>query len=288
MSTTWTLRLVDSHPHIHRCISKAELKKRLRTECRIKYVTSAQWFRVAELYLKLNHGNISPINIGTVHSELFHLQNHCKELARFCRERLFVYFGVGAGDTEMALADLAMERRERWEGVLVDVNPTFLKMFVRSLANRGLEDRRYNFEYLAVQTLFETLRKPMISPTNAQYQKKVFVCLGSTIGNFDATDDIWAIFGALANKGDHLLVSYQTSKYLPIVFEKYRQHPGYRTLIGNFLAAADRLEIEWKLNEEKSTIEAWYGEIQLFRSRKFVCEEVTSCAKRHGWQQVLR
>ena len=285
MTTVFPLKPVNSHPHIYHCLSKDELAARLRQELRRHYVTSAQWFRVADLYLRLNHGNISPINIGVVHSELFHLQNNAQELAEFCSKRLFVYFGVGVGDTEMALADLVVQRQGRWEGVIVDANLVFLKMFVCSLANRALEGSRYKFHYSAVQNLFEELQKPMISPANGQYPNKIFVCLGSTIGNFDNGNKIFNVFSALAAPGDRLIVGYQTNKYLPVIFEKYQRHTGYRTLIGNFLPINERQKIEWRLNEKASTVEAWYKKTQLFRSKKFSSKEVTSCAKNHDWRQ---
>jgi hypothetical protein len=262
-----------------------EINERLGSELQRKYVTPAQWFRVADLYLKLSHGNISPINIGNVHSELLHLQNCSRDLAEFCSGRLFVYFGVGVGDTEMALADVVTQARHLWEGVLVDINPVFLKMFIRSLENRALEDGQNRFSYVAVQDLFEDLKKTAISPNNSQSNGRLFVCLGSTIGNFEASDEIWTLWTRLAEKGDRALVGYQTNKYLPIVFEKYRSHSGYRALIGNFLSAEERQTIEWKLNRPSSSIEAWYGDVQIFRTRKFTHEEVKIGAARHGWTE---
>lgn len=285
MTPPFPLTPVNSHPHIHRLLPKNQLTRLLKQELRQKHVTSAQWFRVADLYLRLNHGNISPLNIGVVHAELCHLQKNARTLSDFCRRRLFVFFGVGVGDTEMAIADLVVQRQGHWEGILIDSNPAFLRMFVCSLANRSLENRGYTFNYLAIQNLFENTTKTTISPENTRYHQKVFVCLGSTIGNFDNGAQIFAMFSALANVGDRLVVGYQTDKYLPVIFEKYRQHTSYRTLIGNFLPASERPKIEWRLNTQTSTVEAWYNSTQLFRSKKFHPKEVASRAHKHGWEQ---
>ena len=139
--------------------------------------------------------------------------------------------------------------------------------------------------HLEIQNLFEKLQRPMISPANSQYHNKVFVCLGSTIGNFDNGNKIFKVFSTLAAPGDRLLVGYQTNKYLPVIFEKYQRHAGYRTLIGNFLPPGERQKIEWRLNTKASSVEAWYKKTQLFRSKKYSSKEVASCAKHHDWKQ---
>jgi hypothetical protein len=170
---------------------------------------------------------------------------------------------------------------------MVDVNPTFLRMFVSSLRSRAEEGWGFAFYYSAILDLFEELQTSLISPNNARYPQKVFVCLGSTIGNFGSVDNVVQMFSLLASPGDRLVVGYQTRKYLRVIFDKYRNHPGYRALIGNFLPAKERRAIEWKLNEETATVEAWYNGTQLFSSRKFSCSEVACSAERQGWRQDM-
>jgi len=289
MTPAFPLRIASLPVRISRRISKDQLAKHLEQDLHKRRVTSAHWFRITDLYLKLNNGNISPVDIGLVHAELCHIQDCAEQLSIYCEGRLFVYFGVGLGVSELALVDIAVQRQKIWEGVLVDVNPTFLKMFISSLASRASEPWGYAFYYSAIQGLFEQLQPCEIVPENTTFSQKVFVCLGSTIGNFGDGHKIFEIFSSLASSGDRLLVGYQTNKYLPIVFQKYRSHPGYSALIGNFLTHKERLHIEWRLQSETSTVEAWYRDTQLFRSRKFSRGEVSSCAEQHGWiQELLR
>src|SRR4051812_17123546 len=84
-------------------IDDEELRSILASELSSRTVGSAHWFRDADMWYRLNYGYNNPLNIGMIHSELHLLEANRAALARLLRGRSMHFFGVGVGDTEMAL-----------------------------------------------------------------------------------------------------------------------------------------------------------------------------------------
>jgi Histidine-specific methyltransferase, SAM-dependent len=271
-------------------ITSMDVSDHLAQDLKQKSVGGAHWFREADFWFRLNHGYNNPLNVGCVHSELFSIYERREVLSRFLPESTLVFLGVGVGDTEMAVVDLQLDASGYSESVAIDVNSVFLRSFVRLLRNRKIEDS-YIIRYAAVETLFETLIEALpagpLRISDARFPRRTYVCLGSTIGNYKSLTEPFGLFSGLARRGDRLLLGYQLDRELKRVFQKYEANPLYRDLVGNFLRPDERSRITWTLNEAGCSVEAWWRDIQIFRSRKFGSKEVGGVAGQYGWQEAF-
>jgi hypothetical protein len=272
---------------IHDYIKHGTLAKHRKMEFEQHIISGAHWFRIAAYWYRLNHGYNNPLNWGCVHSELMHVFSEAKPLANVLKHRTLVFFGIGVGDTEMACVDLQLRTQRHCESILIDINEEFLRVFVKSLANRKREASNTELTYRALHGLFERVEPKHLKCANARFVTRALICLGSTIGNYSDLNEPFSIFSRLAEKGDALLLGYQLDTHLHKTFAKYKANGLYLDLIGNFLKQKQRDRIEWKLNSKTATIEAWLDGVQLFRSKKFTVPQVKQVAQRHGWRESL-
>jgi hypothetical protein len=263
------------------------LKQLLWQDVQKKEVRGAHWFRQAVNWLRVQHGYNNPLNWGVVHCELQALMDSQGELAKELGGHEILFFGVGVGDTEMAVVDCTLKASGSSDIIGADVNEEFLRMFGTSLSMRLRELPEARINYRALRCLFEDLHSIKDCVTTSR-GPRVLVCLGSTIGNYRNTDEVFRIFNRVSRSGDQLLLGYQLATHLPIVFEKYAENPYYADLVGNFLPTNEREEIVWRLNQKERLIEAWHDEVQLFRSKKFSDDEVGICANRFGWHERMK
>lgn len=280
-------RAASEDQWIHDYVSGATLRNHRKKEFERHSINGAHWFRIAAYWYRLNHGYNNPLNWGCVHSELAHMQRHADQLAKILENRTLVFFGIGVGDTEMECVDLQMRSQRTCESILIDVNAEFLRLFIKSLANRNREVQRSELTYCAIHGLFESLEATHLDCANAEFSTRALVCLGSTIGNFRKLDEPLQIFSRLGRKGDVLLLGYQLENHIETTFRKYKANGLFLDLIGNFLNRKQRDRIEWRLNRKKAAIEAWLDGVQLFRSMKFDVLRVEAAARRMGWKEKL-
>ncbi len=278
--------IVESDSTVTSWVTSIDISGRLALDLSQKAVSGAHWFKVADFWFRLNHGYNNPLNAGCVHSELLQIYQNRIILSDFLHERTLVFLGIGVGDTEMAVVDAQIDSTGYSESILIDINPEFLRLFLRSLHNRKIEDS-YVIRYAAYRALFETIPVTSSLVSNARYAHRALVCLGSTIGNYQNLHEPFEIFSKMSEKGDRLFLSYQLNRELKRVFLKYAGNPLFRDLIGNFLQPEERSRIEWVLNEKNSFVEAWLGDVQLFRSKKFESGEVACQAAKRGWKEVF-
>jgi hypothetical protein len=278
--------ILNAEWNIQSEVNSFEISGRLADDIAHKSVSGAHWFRDAAAWFRLNHGYNNPLNAGRVHSELFHIYEHRDLLGKLVADKTLVFLGVGVGDTEMAVVDIQIDHVSTCECVLIDINPEFIHSFVRSLRNRKIENS-YHIRYAAVRTFFDKLEEPPFQIVNSCYVSKALVCLGSTIGNYRNLREPMSLFSNLSKTRDCLLLGYQLNRNLKVLLQKYQENPLYRDLIGNFLPREERRRITWSLNEPECLIEAWLGDVQLFRSKKFASEEVTNAAEEHGWKEIF-
>lgn len=279
-------KVEDVNPIIHHYSSDNTLSELLNQDFQLKNVRGAQWFRIADLWYRVNYGYNNPLNLGIIHSELNLINSQATILSEFLRDRIIVFYGVGVGDTEMALIDCQLNLSLYSEMILIDINHVFLEMFVRSLRNKKFENTKYDFNYLALQCLFENISHKHVQVENATYKKKAIICLGSTIGNVSDPREMFEMFNLIAKKGDLILLGYQLNTHLEKLFLKYKDNVLFNDLVGNYLKNVDRQRIVWQLNKASSTVEAWLDDIQIFRSKKFSPLEIREKALCVNWDEA--
>lgn len=267
--------------------NKADLDKELASDIEAGFINGAHWYRTASLWYRLNCGYGNALTFGRLNSEWLLINSNSTCLAEMLAFRTLVFFGIGIGDAEMTLVDFQLDKNNYSESILIDINPTFLKTFIASLAARSIEDDEYDIKCLALKSFFEGISDHHIKPNNSKFSRKAIVCLGSTIGNYGDTSKILSLFDKLACPGDIIILGYQLSKHLNVIFSKYKNNDLYCDIVGNFLDRQQKAKIEWRLNREESTIEAWYGKLQVCRSKKFNDGDIKSIAASYNWQEVF-
>ena len=277
----------NSHVVIHNLANEEDLLEELADNLEARIVGSAQWFRIADLWYRISYGYNNPLNFGSIHSELFLIMKERETLSQLLRNRGLVFFGVGVGDTEMALVDLQLATTQSAEAILIDINPVFLRMFVSSLAKKRMEKPELRIRYLGVKDFFERVSFGTVRVANGKCSSNAIVCLGGTIGNYNDTREIFDLFQRTSVQTDLIVVGYQLYKRINITYNKYRYNSLYRELIGNYLEPAARENITWRLNSADSIVEAWLDEVQIFRSRKFDVEFVRKLAHGYNWEELL-
>lgn len=252
-----------------------------------KEVDSSFWFQRFYLWLQVSFGYNNPLNFGCVHSELLFLREVFPQLSAKIECHDLVFLGVGNGDTEMLVIDELLKNESDLRSIVgVDVNSDFLDLFDNSIEMRDLEFPGNKFELHKIVKNFEQLDSGDFIYSN---QRSKLVCvLGNTIGNYNNSDDIFSVLERITKTGDQILLSYQLNTHLEKLFDKYRTNRYFLEFITHylFMQKEDFKYVEWRLNRENNSIEAWLDEIQLFRSRKFPKNEVENLTCQRSFDTI--
>jgi len=260
------------------------LDKALTHDMMSGVVNGAQWFRQADLWFRANHGYNNPLNFGSVNSELDMLHLNSTKIGDLLGSRSLVIMGVGVGDTESAIVDYQLERNKRSKVTGIDINPVFLRLFESSLRHRA-SDLNTIIDYIPINNFFESLVTNDVRSSDRQDPRIALVCLGSTIGNFAAVEDIFSIFKELTIPEDLLLITYQLDTHLESIFRRYSTNDLYLDLISNYLDPSVRQQVVWNLDRSCGLVEAYYDQKQIFRSRKFAMADLDQTAQDYGFYQ---
>lgn len=263
----------NKKPIIKRSITQKEYHNFEIKEIEKGMMHSSSWFYDASKWYQIHTYN-NPYNIGSPNSELelmFRNRGWLSATLEDCS--VIIFWGVGNADTEMVLVDYYLKSaRGKINIIAIDINKTFLNDFYNALVDKLKENPSYEIYYFGINSLFEFVSHVDINAFSSG--KKFLVCVGNTIGNYQKTEDILRIFKHQCNKCDLLLVGFQTDNEIEVIFSKYAQN---RYLEDLFIPALKRMynykniarsKINWKLNAKRNQIEAWYNNIQLFRSKK--------------------
>lgn len=249
----------------------------------IKEIDSSFWFKEANAWLKICYGYNNPLNLGNIHSELRILEANTTEIFNVIKNDELVFLGVGVGDTEIFIVDIQLEKFGNSVIHSVDINSTFLQMFSDSLNQRLLENNLFNIKHNTLNIHFREIYNSLLKNIG----QRTIVVLGSTIGNYNKTQEFFEILSNFILPKDKLLIGYQMNNNIEMIYEKYAHNKYYPELIGNFLSFEERKEINWLLNSENSAIEAWFKDIQLFRSKKFSVAEIENLSKLFSFKRLF-
>ena len=158
-----------------------------------------------------------------------------------------------------------------------------LSDFSDSLYAKLLENQRFMIKFLGYRILFESLESDQFVFENSRYTKRVFVCLGNTIGNFDDQNDILNILQRIVSPDDYLILGVQQDTYLDQLLSKYSQNSLFRKMILRCISGLGYPPLDWKINYEKSQIEAWSNGLQVFRSKKYKPDCLAAQMREHDF-----
>lgn len=236
------------------------------------YVHPAIWFLNPNKWYRLNHAYNNPYNFGNVHSELQIILTNTKQISALISKKTLILWGVGSGDTEAEIVRIKLENESEAEVIGVDANKQFCIDFSYSLRNKLKENAKYRISYLGINDLFENVSE-VLSQINIK-QPRMHICLGNSIGNYVVTSDIIDIFYNNCIAGDTLLIGFQTDRHLSTIYDKYKDNFLLEDLI--MTGVKSSLKLEWKLNRLKNQIEAYSGNVQVFRSKRYSPEKLAS------------
>lgn len=256
-------------------VTELRLNQKLKKENQLgKYSGAEQCFRIATPWYHLNMGYTNPYNVGKVHAELMLIEKHIHDslngrnsFFESLKNKELIFYGVGVGDTEIALVDWLLKLGEKKVYVTgIDVNKEFLDNFSVALRNRLLEEPEdVQIFYRGYHALFEQIDK---TDLKSKF-KKAHICLGGTIGNFYDQEEIAEMFFDMMDEGDILVLGFQLDTYLSILFEKYKQNSLFSEFVLSHIPKDERKELYWLLHEPAGTIIAKHGGVEIFRSKKY-------------------
>jgi hypothetical protein len=225
-----------------------------------------------------------------VHNELFLIKSVEEKLETLFDNGNIVFLGVGNGDTEMAIVDVLMKSHIDSLTISgVDINEDFLSLFENSLDIREKEFQDLDLVLTKIIKNFAELNNPSID-FKEQGSPKTVCILGNTIGNYNDTNDIVKCIDRITFKNDLVLVSYQLNTHFDLTYEKYINNPMFMDFITHYLNIRKKdysKYIEWKKNANNWAIEAWYDDVQIFRSRKFPKDEMKELFAEYNMTRVF-
>ncbi len=172
--------------------------------------------------------------------------------------------------------------------ITIDINYKFLKDFANALRDKVKENSQLQIYFLGINGLFEDIHPEELNCFGLK--NKIHICLGNTIGNYEKIDDIILIFKRNMNPGDFLLVGFQSDRLIESTFKRYKNNEYLEKLFtssleGKYREIVKKKEIVWRYNEKKRQIEAWIGNIQIFRSKKCNPNKLKNILKDYGFAQ---
>ncbi len=191
--------------------------------------------------------------------------------------------GVGIGETEIEFVDWELERANYVEVVGIDVNKRFLEKFIGGLRNKSKENPNYQIMFKGYHSLFEQLKPQDFNFVNSQYERNAHICLGHTIGNYQDQSEIFELFSRNSRIRDLLVLGFQLDTDIDILFKKYSTNPEFAKLILNWEVNPNYSKLKWGLDKENSIIRAKYGELEVFRSKKYNSDKLKDFVSNFGY-----
>jgi len=263
------------------------LEERLSSSMKENKITSEQWYRKPENWYSLTSFN-NPYK--TIYSELVLLGKNRAKILNAIGKSTLVFYGVGTGDTEGIMAKWLLDKYNYAEVIGIDAIKTYLESFVQILSNVSHEKPSSELSFLGLNTLFERLERKSLLPENSVFRKNTHICLGNTTGNFPQKM-IFTLFRSLMKKDELLILGLHRSNNLKKTLKSYA-HP----LFSEFIFAPIKHkfpktsihDIEWKINPEENSVEAWLGRINIFNSRKYTPMKISELSKKHNFTPVTQ
>jgi len=265
---------------IEKNIGRKELDERLDEGIERKVIPGEQWFRKPEnWYAMTSYSN----PFKTPYTELSVLIENSKKLKKHLNKTTKVFYGIGTGDTEIVPLLWDIKEHGYTEVVVIDAIKDFIDTFIQSLRNLRYESRETQIMFRGYNTLFEQLTKDDFLFHNSQCKKVTHICLGNTIGNFNQ-NEIFSIFAKNMKTNDLLLLGVQLNTNPDCLLNQYADNFAFEKLlkesIGRRIMGSRKLV--WKYNRSNDSVEAWMGDLLIFRSKKYDIKKLSEFAGKFG------
>jgi hypothetical protein len=268
--------LPDKKPYIKSMICQNDLANFYNMQLDSKIMHPAQWFTSATKWYQIHTFN-NPYNAGGPNSELALIIKNQKKIYSRAKYLPLIFWGIGKADTEMEIANMQLNNNGGEAFIVgIDINHRFLTDFANALVDKVKENARLEISFIGLHSLFENIS---FSDIESLYgRKKMQICLGNTIGNYDNMEEIIDIFKRTSRCGDLLLIGFQTDKYIETTLQRYSGNNYFEQLIKHALPKEYKKKdkIVWRYNKKDSQIEAWLGDIEVFRSKKISARRMSN------------
>lgn len=258
-------------------------KQGSRIENRKNYreIKSGFWYEKAEnWYAITSFANAT----RTVYRELQVLIQNQEEIEKILGDGLKIFYGIGNGDTESLLVDWDLTTKKHSEMIAIDSNKTFIQNFISGMKSLATEYPTSRIMILPLNMFFENMKKSNLNPPNRQTKNNIHVCLGNTIGNFE-TQEIFEIFSKNMDYGNFLIIGCQLLQNPKLHLRQYSENTLYNSWIRE-IAGCPKEEIEWRWNYKENRVEAWNGNILIFKSKKHSIERLNASGREHGLENI--
>ncbi|MBU0636384.1 hypothetical protein KKE06_05145, partial [Candidatus Micrarchaeota archaeon] len=85
-----------------------------------------------------------------------------------------------------------------------------------------------------------------------------------------------------------LILGFQLKYNLEWIFEKYKTNPLFSDFILNYLPKEERGGIAWSMDKKKGTITAVHNGVGVFRTTKYVANELKSIVEKYSFEFVYQ
>lgn len=253
---------------------------RLQSQIYNKHIEGEQWYRDSFGWLFLCFNN--PLNFKNANSELSLIHLHQKEIAKYIKGYNQLHYGVGVGETELELIRIELDQSDTINLEAVDINGFFLDLFYENLKNKEREYPDKKIIGFLHKNLFQNHKPSLRGPS-------VHICLGGTFGNFDdKSKELWSIFNRNSKQNDLLLLGVRLNTYFDIDLEKYKNNPYYPSFVLSQIVADEDIDfsrIVWR-KDDGGYIRMFYGDMEVFRTRRFSENEIIDEAMNHGFDII--
>lgn len=228
----------------------------------------------------------NPYNIGKPNAELALLLEYKAQIKKYLNGFPLIFWGVGKSDTEMELVNFQIEANKGFSQIVaIDVNYVFLSDFSNALCDKIKENHKIDIYFLGINSLFEKIGSKQLTCFN---RNKINVCLGNTFGNYVQTEEIIKLFKRNMIIGDYLLIGFQTDKLIEQIINRYKGNRYFEALFTEKLPQhlkqnVKNKGISWRFNSNANQIEAYIGDIQVFRSKKYKPDEMKENINNFGF-----
>lgn len=261
------------------------LDQRLNVQLGKKEIQGEQWYRDSKGWLMVAFCN--PVHYKCYNNELAILERYRNNIYPEISDYAQVYYGIGTGETELEIVRWQIESQRESFINTIDINSDFLDIFAGNLAAQQIEYPRKKITVNFICDIFQNLNRSrlILGDTN----QGVHICVGSTIGNFRNQEEIFNVFKSNTLPGDKLLLGFQLNNHIKITLEKYRSHPYYFDFAINQIkkgTKVDRKKAQWNYEKKTGFITLRYGNIEVFRSKKYQVAELVRELSHYSFDYV--
>jgi len=262
-------------------INKKLLDERLLKGIKFKSITGEQWFRNYDNWYRIT-AFANPHK--TPYTELKILFDNENELKSLLNNTLKIFYGIGMGETETLIIKWDLENTKYSEVIAVDAIDIFIKNFVQILRNLKYSHPNSEIIFRGVNDLFENLNKDDLFFSESKFENATHISFGNTIGNFEQQKEIFTIFQKNMKKGDQLLLGIHLNKFPEKTLSEYANNTLFKKLVLNSIKLEG--ELNWKYNKHDARVEAWFGDILAFQSKKYDLKKFLKFVKEFGLNPI--